>query len=89
MGVVIIMTAPLMGVVYSNPLKKANILSATPKNAAATNLGKSLESIFLVGVTSPKSQNSIPLQTTLIKIKPKGLMCPPTITSLANVKVKP
>ena len=92
MCTVIKITAPLIWVVYYSPyspLKKASILSATPKKAGATNFGKSLRSIFLFGVKMPNNQKSNPAQMTLNKINPKGLTCPPTITSLANVKVSP
>lgn len=89
MCTVIKITAPLIWVVYYSPLKKASILSATPKKAGATNFGKSPRSIFLFGVKMPNNQRSNPAQMTLNKINPKGLTCPPTITSLANVKVSP
>ena len=89
MGTAIIIIAPLIGVVYCSPLKKASILTATPKKAAATNFGKSLRSIFLLGVKIPNNYKSNPAQTALNKINPKGLTHPPTITSLANLKMSP
>ena len=61
MSTVIITIAPLIGVVYCSPLKKASILSATPKKAGATNFEKSPRPIFFAwgkNAKQPKKQSS-------------------------------
>jgi hypothetical protein len=69
-GVVTIITDADMGEVRLNPLKKVSILKATPKNAAAIILGKSLKAIFSFGINSQESQNKSIAPLTLSKIKP-------------------
>src|SRR5690606_6948507 len=89
MGTTVIITEAWIGVVYSRPLKKVNMFKAMPKTEAKNSMIKSLDSMRCLGVNKLKIQNKMAAPKTRIKIKPKGFINPSSITSLANVKVKP
>ncbi len=87
-GVVTIITEAIIGEVRLRPSKKVSIFRATPKNAEAIILGKSLSAIFSVFKNKATSQNKIAEPPTRKTINEKGLTNS-GITSLAIVKVTP
>lgn len=73
-GESVIITELLMGVERLNPLKKASIFKAIPKNAQAINRNQSRRSTFSEGKKRLIIQKTNAAPDTRNNIKPKGLI---------------